>query len=444
MALDIRKIQHEDSKKNDDKAFGILKNVMASNHLDSFLPTTKVIKDFKTVSLGRDSITSQNQYSSGRCWIFTGINLLRRSMILANSKLPPSFNLSHSFIYFYALLEQCNKVLEMSNVLIKDRKVPIDSLKFRYIAGTGLHDGGSYDTFVALIKKYGIVPLDIYPDTFQSRHTSTLLSLLSTVVKQGVVLMSENEDFKKVKDSIMIKIHHILSIFLGSPPSSFEYGWPTKNGSKKFAGGALDSFTPESFYKKQVVMHMKTLIAVTNDPRKKAYHWIALYNSCEVIPKGIDIKKLDNYVFELVYNLDNVSDIKVAILRSLKAKKAVQVSCDVDNFFNKDSNLMAYEASSIPRIFDVDVWNMKKINTLETNIINNSHIVTVIGYDKSNDIWEVENSWGDSKPITLSGSWFDRFVLYVYLEKKFLNKEIQTKIKETPLPTKPNYDVWVG
>jgi bleomycin hydrolase len=452
MALDISTIIT--TSKKDDKSFGILKNVMASIPLESFQPPARVLKDFETVSLGRD-VTPQDQYSSGRCWIFAAMNILRRRIILTKTDLPPSFNLSHSFIYFYSLLEKCNKVLELSYVLIKKRKIPIDSYKFYDIAGTHIRDGGSFDMFIALLEKYGIVPLEIYPDTFQSRHSHRLLDLLSLLVKQAVILISKDEDFDTVKKMTLQKVFDVLSIFLGVPPKSFTYDWPSTNGFKKFVRGGESATTmkdsnnnkisPLSFYKKYISKHMNknSMITISNDPRRKSFQWLAPYNSCEVIPsQKVNINNIDNHVFELSYNITNLDDIKRAIIRSLKNKKAVLISGDVDRFFNQHNNLMAYEASSIPRLFDIDIWNMDKADTLEAHITRNNHIMTIIGYDKKNNIWEIENSWGNSSPITMSGEWFDRFSIQYIIEKKFLDKEIQSKIKESHIPTKPNVDLW--
>lgn len=89
----------------------LLRTVLASVSLQTLAPVNTHVARHFGVSLGRSLVTSQDQKMSGRCWIFASVNVLRRRMI-GGSHLPPTFNLSHTFVYFYSMLEKCNTTLE--------------------------------------------------------------------------------------------------------------------------------------------------------------------------------------------------------------------------------------------------------------------------------------------------------------------------------------------
>ena len=52
-----------------------------------------------------------NQKASGRCWIFAGLNMLRRSVIKTH-KLPSSFEFSQSYVFFWDKLERMNYLID--------------------------------------------------------------------------------------------------------------------------------------------------------------------------------------------------------------------------------------------------------------------------------------------------------------------------------------------
>lgn len=433
-----------------DKSFNILKNAMTTLPIQDLMPNVSVVKQFDTVSLGRKVVTAQHQYRSGRCWIFAAINLIRRNMI-TDLKLPPEFNLSHAYIFFYVLLERSNTCLE--NLWFFTKKgYDMDSLQYKYESGVDISDGGQFRTFCDIIEKYGIVPYDVFPDNYQARHSSDMDELIENILRQSaseIFNMKENKycTFTEIKVKALEKIYYILCTFLGIPPQSFSFTWPTKNASAKFAkGGAkkvkhfIDEITPLDFYKKYVQKYanIQQIIMLSQDPRKQSYSWLAPKYSCEVLSKSVDVSQMDEIVWPLCFNMKDILEIKKIALKSLKDGHAVMFYCDVGQFFNRRLDLLAYEASTIPKMFNIDIWNMPKEEALRCGIIKTTHAMTLIGYDEINDVWEVENSWGDLQPITMSGEWFNRFVTAVFVKKTYIPSSTRKKIKEAKIPSKPN------
>ena len=431
----------------------LLKNVMSRHDIDELMPEVPVTREFKTVTLKRSVVTAQDQAESGRCWIFSAINVLRRE-IIRKKKLPPVFNLSHAYVYFYSLYEKCNAVLEKV-YYINNQQMSLDTFQFRFNSGISLDDGGYYITFCKLLRKYGIVPIEVFPDNFQATHSKSLKKILTIILKQTALEIYKTKGKNKeiLVEKAMSKVHTTLCTFLGTPPDSFNYVWPTATGSAQFentytgGGGGITTktFSPLQFFKKNVETHLddKNSIELKQDPRKKYNTWICPFNTEEMLPNDIDVSNLRDFIYQVSFNVKNISDIKEAILKSLHGKRAVQITCDIENFFNRRLNLMAREASTIPRLFDVDIWNMTKKELLESTLIHDNHIMTVIGYDAATDYWEVENSWGNLSPIAMSGVWFDR-LLFVKCSraKKNICKKLRSAIETISVPGKPNADKW--
>ena len=94
-----------------------------------------------------------NQMSSGRCWIFSSLNVMRE--IIAKNCNIDDFELSQNYVAFYDKLEKVNFFLEC---MLQELKSPLSSETMRYLLSTGIGDGGQWDMLVSIIKKYGICP----------------------------------------------------------------------------------------------------------------------------------------------------------------------------------------------------------------------------------------------------------------------------------------------
>nr|MCR5004044.1 aminopeptidase [Bacteroidales bacterium] len=94
-----------------------------------------------------------DQQSSGRCWLFTGLNVLRAQMIdkynLGN------FTFSQSYLFFYDQLEKANLFLQG---VIDTKDLPFDDRKVDWLFSNPLSDGGTFTGVANLVAKYGVVP----------------------------------------------------------------------------------------------------------------------------------------------------------------------------------------------------------------------------------------------------------------------------------------------
>ena len=99
------------------------------------------------------TMTSTNQKSSGRCWLFAATNVLRE--IVAKKLNLENFELSQSWLAFWDKFERVNAYL---NAIVETADLPHDDRMVDYLVATGVHDGGQWDMFVNIVDKYGILP----------------------------------------------------------------------------------------------------------------------------------------------------------------------------------------------------------------------------------------------------------------------------------------------
>ncbi len=114
-----------------------------------------------------------DQKSSGRCWLFTGMNVLRAKMI--NEQKLNSLELSQCYLFFYDQLEKANLFLQGA---IDTRKSPADDRMVDWLFENPLSDGGTFCGVADLVNKYGVCPKEAMPETYSSNNTSQISMLL--------------------------------------------------------------------------------------------------------------------------------------------------------------------------------------------------------------------------------------------------------------------------
>ena len=150
--------------------------------------------DIKNLALNRDIVRSNNdifshkikthgvtnQKSSGRCWLFAGLNILRPKVI-EKYKLS-KFEFSENYLSFWDKMEKANSFLEFI-IELRDRDLLDRELEI--ILRRPFGDGGYWKYVVALIDKYGAVPKEIMPETHSSEKTGDMNKLVSRKLRTG-------------------------------------------------------------------------------------------------------------------------------------------------------------------------------------------------------------------------------------------------------------------
>ena len=153
-----------------------MSNALARNSIPAVtFVQASAAKNLPKFSLDIPTLPVANQKKSGRCWIFAGLNLLREQAAkVYNLK---EFELSQNYTAFWDKFEKINYFLEAMIELVD---VPREDRRMGWLLGIGIQDGGQWDMLAAVLQKYGVVPKDAMPETFQSSETGEMNRLINT------------------------------------------------------------------------------------------------------------------------------------------------------------------------------------------------------------------------------------------------------------------------
>ena len=90
-----------------------------------------------------------DQQSSGRCWLFTGLNVMRAKMIKKYNL--GSFQFSQSYCFFYDQLEKSNLFLQ---AVIDNASKPMSDKTVEWLFKNPLSDGGTFCGVQDVVMKY--------------------------------------------------------------------------------------------------------------------------------------------------------------------------------------------------------------------------------------------------------------------------------------------------
>src|SRR5579859_5972976 len=156
-------------------AYRLMQNAVTQVALDDVAINREVVNStdhFLSTLLDDWKVT--NQERSGRCWLFAGLNLLRvgamRKMGLKE------FEFSQNHTMFWDKLERANYFLE---AIIETADRDVDDRTVAHLLSSAVaEDGGKWNMFVAIVKKHGLVPKQVMPETSSSTSTSRMNSVL--------------------------------------------------------------------------------------------------------------------------------------------------------------------------------------------------------------------------------------------------------------------------
>ncbi|MFA8449341.1 MAG: C1 family peptidase [Bacteroidales bacterium] len=416
------------SNKGTDKA---LRNAITNNDItDLALDNSnfKVVNHYISNKVKTKGIT--NQKSSGRCWLFTGLNTIRPAVIDEYNL--SDFEYSQTYNFFWDQLEKSNLFLEG---IIETADQDIDSRYVNWLLKHPLSDGGQWTTFADNVKKYGVVPQEVMPDTYQSKNTKSMSKLIkrklredAMILRKGFKSKKDKKDLRKIKVEMLGEVYRMLSLSLGEPPT--EFSWQFKNSNGEIS--PMETYTPQEFYKKHVKINIDDYVMIMNDPTRPYY---------EVFEIEFDRSIEDGNNWKYL-NLP-MEDIKEFAKQSIVDNHAMYFSCDVGKQLNRDYGTLDINNYDYGDLYGVK-FGMTKEERIKTFDSGSSHAMTLIGVninkDNKIDKWLVENSWGTATGnkgyLTMTDEWFDNYLFRVVIDKKFLSKKALKVLKKkaTMLP----------
>lgn len=372
-----------------------------------------------------------NQKHSGRCWLFAATNVLRER--IAQKLNLENFELSQSYLAFWDKFERANYFLE--NIL-ETASLPTDDRTVSFILETGVHDGGQWDMFANIVRKYGLLPKDAYGETFQSDNTRSMNALLNRNLKvcaaklRRMAARGEKEEAIQAEKAQMLdKIYGFLCSCYTEPPRVFDFEYVDKD--KKYH--EEKSLTPQSFCDKYIGNLLDEIVSVINAPTQdKPFH------------KTFTIRALGNVVGGgMVKHLNiTMDEMKQAIIRQLRAGKVVWFGSDVGKFGDREAGVWDDQRYNIELLTGLDM-TLSKEDSLDYGFaaMNHAMVITGVKLDGEKPLrWKIENSWGDEHGdkgyYICSDSWFDQYVFQAAIEKEYLG-ELAALASQEPIVLEP-------
>jgi len=371
-----------------------------------------------------------NQKSSGRCWLFASLNVMRPKVIEKYSL--KDFEFSQNYSFFYDQLEKANLFLQE---IIVHRDKAMDDRTVEWLFKHPIQDGGVWNGFVNVVEKYGLVPAEVMPETFQSENTRMIQKLLSRKLREyGLELRAMAAEGKKAKaletrkTEMLSEVYRILAISLGEPPQTFSWRYEDAEG----VISESKEYTPMSFYKEAVGLDLRDYVLMMNDPSRPL-------NKTFEIEYDRNVHEGINWIY---VNLSN-EIIKEAAKKSILANEAMYFSCDVGKQLNRDKGILDVNYYDYGDIFDID-FTMDKKERVQTFESGSSHGMTLVAVDldKEGNIkkWLLENSWGQSGfngHLIMTDKWFDEYMFRVVVHKKFVPENVLKMMQEEPTMLPP-------
>ena len=384
----------------------------------------------KNYSLELDAGDVTNQKQSGRCWMFAATNLMRLK-VMKNLNLG-NMELSQNYPLFYDKLEKSNYFLEN---IIATREEKTSSRVVSYLLTAPLGDGGQFDMFASLVKKYGVVPKICMPETATSSKTMLMNNFLTKKLREyAYILREEHKDdditsLRNLKDNMLKEIYHILVLCLGKPPLKFTF--ETRDLKNNFI--RIENITPQEFFAKYVAMNLDSYISIINAPTDdKPYN------------RSFTVKFLGNIYPDTVKYLNlPIERLKELLIAQLKDGEPVWFGSDVGQFSDREKGYLSVDALDVKSLFNTE-FKLDKKARLDYGESLMTHAMAFTGVnlvDGKPNRYKVENSWGKEPGydgfFAMDDEWFNEYVYQIVIDKKYLTKEELEAYNSDPIVLEP-------
>ena len=335
------------------------------------------------------------------------------------------FELSQNYVAFYDKFEKCNylmeSVIELTNKTSEERT--LDTILER-----GIEDGGQWDLFVNIINKYGIVPKDAFPETYQSSNTQSINCMLNRYVRKFAFEIKDikNEDeINNKKSKYMENIYKMLCSSFGIPPKTFSFEYVNKSDEYN----CIKNITPKEFLERYIGINLNEYVSIINSPTKdKPFNQTYTVKYLGNVIEGNAVKYLN-------MEMDRLKEL---VIEQLKNNEPVWFGSDCVKGSDRESGIWDDLSFDRDLLFQVDT-KMSKGAMLETRESAMNHAMVITGVnleDERPTKWKIENSWGDTVAnkgyYVATDSWFSKFVYQAVINKKYLTEEEKMNLEKEP------------
>ncbi len=410
-------------------------NALASNKIDNlaknFANQGAIDTHFSTETPKQNI---HNQKSSGRCWMFSGFNVLRANFAKQHAD-TLAVEFSHDYLFFYDQLEKANLMLQG---VIDTAKKPMDDTRVQFFFKNPLNDGGTFCGVSDLADKYGLVPKSVQPETFSAENTAKMSAMIASKLREfGLELRQMAADGKKPavikerKTEMLTTVYRMLCLTLGEPVKEFTYAFRNKDGKTV---GEARRYTPKEFFKATVGRPVSgSFIMVMNDPRRP-YH------------KTYEVE-YDRHTYDgqnwkyLNLPMDEMEQLAIA---SLKDGRKMYSSYDVGKQLDRERGYLDTENYDYASLFGT-TFGMDKAQRIATFDSGSTHAMTLSAVDIDANgkpvKWKVENSWGSTNGqegcLIMTDRWFREYTFRLVVDKQYVPQDIMKQFEQKPIMVMP-------
>lgn len=407
-----------------------LRRALSKNSIDTISYVTESEKNTQfRFSIDINTLAVTNQKASGRCWLFAGLNVLRE--LVAKKHNLKEFEYSQNYQAFWDKFEKINYFIEaMDDFLDADP----DDRTLKHLLQQGIQDGGQWDMFVSLVEKYGVVPKEAMPETFQSSNTAQLNRIINIKLRQYAYLartaFKQNaQDIPNLKQQTLKDLYALLVSSFGIPPKSFDFEYVDKDGNYHLE----ENLDPKAFYQ-SLNIDLNDYVSVINSPTEdkpflKSYTVAYLGN----VVNGKTIKHLN-------VNMDRLIELAI---NQLKDKEIVWFGADVSRDGDREKGIWDTEAYDYETVLNMSLKLSKaaRLDYLQS-AMNHAMVITGVNLkDNKPTKWKIENSWGSDKGqkgyYMMSQPWFYEHTYQAVVHKKYLTATELEAYESDPVLLKP-------
>ena len=401
----------------------LLQNALTTSELRAIaLDHDVVMSTDTTMSHQLDDWKVTNQKKSGRCWLFAGLNMFR---VGAAAKLNvKEFEFSQNHAMFFDKVERANYFLQ---AILDTADRPTDDRTVATLLEDCMNDGGQWNMFVAVVKKHGVVPKSVMPETISSEGTLQMNSALRQILHTAARDLREApaETRAEIVEKTLTTVWRALCLHLGTPPERFFWQWTDKD--KQFHRDGL--LTPQEFQQRYFTVDAEDLVCLVHDPRSSSPYG-----------RTYTVDMLGNVVGapQVVY-----LNVEMATMKKIAADMIVDGSpvwfgCDVGQQMDRDRGIWDARLHDLEEVYATEL-TLDKAARLDYHQTLMTHAMLLTGVDLVDGRprkWRVENSWGEDHAdkgfYTMNDSWFNEYVFEIAAPRSLLSADLLAALEQQP------------
>lgn len=431
-----------------------------------------------TYVLNGQGVTDQGD--TGRCVYFSHGSTMRAAL-LRSGLLPPDFEFSENYLWFYGLLEQANRYAE---TLIRNLGRKLSPREIQALAIPAVSEGAFFHSVDALVRKYGVIPKKQMNETASSEYGSVteevdlMLAQFALrfveIRKQADALKREHKgkippaqrerlvtELRNQKAYAMEGVMRILSTHLGTPPAPtapFKLRLTTKPDAVEPGAIAVRSESVEREFTALSLLEYtgylkEDWISVAYLPNKKYGKRYSFNSDLEILPpEGQKRRRIE------FFNLP-IARLKQLTLQALLEGYPVSFSSDVTPALEPGTGILHPDIYKTDAIYGGAVNRSELLSSRQNlNYLLQSfatHQMTIVGVDQPGvaggidpnlDFVKllIQNSWGaeygDKGYLHAYGSWFEKFVGQISIPKRLLTPEELKQFESPEVQMHDDYD----